>query len=149
MDKITFTDGVTKLNKATMDTFQNNIENAIDEVDNRFNYSTEEQKIGTWIDGKPLYMKTIVYTSGWTIGGEVSLTHGIANLDEIVSYKAKYLRSDGTTQFIPTIHADMQKWASGIYDFSSTAFSIYIGTLDNNITINKLIITLEYTKTTD
>ena len=138
MEKINFQNNITKLNKTTMDTFQSNIENAIDEVDNRFNYSTEEQKIGTWIDGKPLYMKTIVYTSGWTIGGEVSLTHGIANL-----------RSDGTTQFIPTIHADMQKWASGIFDFSSTAFSIYIGTLDNNFTINKLIIILEYTKTTD
>lgn len=30
MNKITWTNGVTKLNKATMDTFQNNIENAID-----------------------------------------------------------------------------------------------------------------------
>lgn len=115
---------------------------------NKTNYSTEEQVIGTWF-GKPLYMKTIVYTSGWIIGGEASLTHGIANLDEIVSYKAKYLRSDGSTQFIPTIHADIQRWASGIYDFSSTGFNIYIGTLNNNFTINKLIITLEYTKTTD
>ena len=33
-------------------------------------YSTEEKLIGTWIDGKPLYQKTIAYTStfynGWT-----------------------------------------------------------------------------------
>lgn len=30
-------------------------------VDNKFNYSTTEQVIGTWIDGKPLYQRT------WTI----------------------------------------------------------------------------------
>lgn len=119
------------------------------QIDNRFNYSTEEQKIGTWIDGKPLYRKTIIYTSGWIIGGEKTFEHGIANLGEVVSYKAKYLRSDGTTQFIPTIHADMQKWASGIYDFSNAGFNVYIGTLGDNFTINKLIITLEYTQTTD
>ena len=112
-------------------------------------YSTEETKIGTWIDGKPLYRKTIIYTSGFVIGGEKVFTHGIANLDEVVSYKAKYLRSDDTTQFIPTIHSDMQKWASGIYDFSHTSFTLYVGSLNNDFTINKLIITLEYTKTTD
>lgn len=27
-----------------------------------YNYSTEEQRIGTWIDGKPLYQKTVVKT---------------------------------------------------------------------------------------
>ena len=27
--------------------------NAINEVNNKFNYSTEEQVIGKWIDGKP------------------------------------------------------------------------------------------------
>ena len=120
-----------------------------EEIVNNHTYSTEETKIGTWIDGKPLYRKTIIYTSGFVIGGEKVFTHGIANLDEVGSYKAKYLRSDGTTQFIPTIHSDMQKWASGIYDFSHTSFALYVGSLNNDFTINKLIITLEYTKTTD
>lgn len=119
------------------------------DITNGETYSTEEQIIGTWIDGKSLYRKTIVYTSGWTIGGETILEHGIADLAEVVSYKAKYLRSDNTTQFIPTIHADMQNWASGMYDFSTTGFVIYIGALSNTYTINKLIITLEYTKTTN
>lgn len=37
--------------------------NAINEVNNKFNYSTEEQVIGKWIDGKPLYRKTITFTT--------------------------------------------------------------------------------------
>lgn len=48
MDKITFTDGVTKLNKATMDTFQNNIDNGkVDKVTGKGlstnDYTTEEK----------------------------------------------------------------------------------------------------------
>lgn len=37
MNKITWTNGVTKLNKTTMDTFQNNIEAAINEVNTEVN----------------------------------------------------------------------------------------------------------------
>ncbi len=48
MDKITFTDGVTKLNKATMDTFQNNIDNGkVDKITGKGlstnDYTTEEK----------------------------------------------------------------------------------------------------------
>ncbi len=48
MDKITFTDGVTKLNKATMDTFQNNIDNGkVDKIAGKGlstnDYTTEEK----------------------------------------------------------------------------------------------------------
>lgn len=48
MDKITFTDGVTKLNKATMDTFQNNIDDGkVDKVTGKGlstnDYTTEEK----------------------------------------------------------------------------------------------------------
>lgn len=37
------------------------VKNAIKEVDDKNNYSTEEQVIGTW-EGKPLYRRTIKYT---------------------------------------------------------------------------------------
>ena len=33
-------------------------------LNDKFNYSTDEQKIGTWINGKPLYRKTIVLPNG-------------------------------------------------------------------------------------
>lgn len=113
------------------------------------NYSTEEQVVGKWIDGKPLYQRTIKYTSGWNIGYEVSLPHNISNLDKVVDFKAFYTRSDGTTQHIPNVHNDMALWGAGIYDFSVNNFTLYIGTLAGVFTINELFITLRYTKTTD
>lgn len=49
-------------------------------------YSTEEQKIGTWIDGKPIYRKVLHLTSGWIVGGEVAIAHDISNFDRIINY---------------------------------------------------------------
>ena len=40
-------------------------------------YSTEEQVIGTWIDGKPLYRKTIKFIGDIT--NETSIKHNIDN----------------------------------------------------------------------
>ena len=36
-----------------------NVQGAVDEVNNRLNYSTDEQIIGTWIDGSSLYRRFI------------------------------------------------------------------------------------------
>ena len=61
MEKIIFEDLPsikTPLNAENLNKIQINAENAINEVDNKFNYSTEEKIIGTW-EGKPLYRKVI------------------------------------------------------------------------------------------
>lgn len=67
MVKINFQDNITKANAATFNTMQDNIEDAITDasstlttyVDNKVLdvYSTTETRIGTWIDGKPIYRK--------------------------------------------------------------------------------------------
>lgn len=46
-------------------------------------YSTEEQRIGTWIDGKPLYRK--VYTGTTGASGEVKNIGVILNLDNLIN----------------------------------------------------------------
>lgn len=46
-------------------------------------YSTEEQVIGTWVDGSTLYQKTI---NVGTISSDTIVAHGIANLDTIIDY---------------------------------------------------------------
>lgn len=62
------------------------------------NYSTEEQVVGTWIDGETLYQKTIVYNqllpgnNGWA-----DLTLDCTNMDNIVSQVAFYTL--GSSQF--------------------------------------------------
>lgn len=62
MEKINFINNVTKANADTFNTMQDNIEDAIDEA-KLDTYSTTEQRIGTWIDGKPLYRKTYNLTT--------------------------------------------------------------------------------------
>lgn len=48
-------------------------------VKEQHNYSTNEQIVGTWIDGKPLYEKTIVIPE-FVFSGITAVEHGIANV---------------------------------------------------------------------
>lgn len=99
----------------------------------RFKYSTEEQVVGTWIDGKPLYQKTIILESSVTIGLNTytQVFTPPENIDVLVDmksnsaiYMATYWNVLNIGQFATTI--------SGINTFNTgTAF------------------TLLYTKTTD
>ena len=62
------------------------VQGAIDEIATSIpdNYSTTEHVVGTWIDGSPLYEKTIDlgYLPNATIK---NVPHGISNLDVVVS----------------------------------------------------------------
>ena len=51
-------------------------------INNLNNYSTEEQVIGKWIDGKPIYRK-VVSTIGLTGSTKKSIAYNIDNLDKI------------------------------------------------------------------
>ena len=101
-------------------------------------YSTEEREIGVWIDGKPLYQKTI--RQSFTSTGKVNIG---TDIDYVQTIATTYL-------------------ASGIYD---TPFYL-LGNVrvycfvergnDNSITLNneyngsiEWIVTIQYTKTTD
>lgn len=112
-----------------------------------------EIKIGTWVNSKPLYRKTKVFSSSDTTfnyGGEKLLNMGISNVDEIINYKAFYKRSDGSFQQVPNCHGTMAYWGSSIYDINTNGnFIFWVGTLGNSFTINYLVVTFEYTKTTD
>lgn len=64
-------------------------------------YSTEEHVIGTWIDGKPLYEKTIAIDNidvGYTNEVKTKIPHGISNLKEAVSleYSAPFFNKTGS-----------------------------------------------------
>lgn len=105
-------------------------------------YSTEEQIVGEWIDGKPVYQKTVEINNPATNWSAITL------VNEAVSNAHK---------------VDAQFERSGVYNsefFNSTsdfvACGIFCGsTLDcriqqaGNSGITKAIITIQYTKTTD
>ena len=64
-------------------TDKTNLVSAINEVNGKDTYSTNEIAIGTWVDGKTIYRKTI--TLGVVGTTEKGFKAGISNLKEVVS----------------------------------------------------------------
>jgi hypothetical protein len=140
--------GGTDLNANTFNQLQDNVENSIDEakntvnkVDNKFNYSTEKQVIGTWIDGKPIYRK--VYQFKIT-----SLPHriNIENVDTpikmygVISYNVGWHNIGGNTDsnYYSLLQYDVQDKRLSLFGSDS-----YIGSNYDTYVV------FEYTKTTD
>lgn len=112
------------------------------------NYSTEEQRIGTWIDGKPLYRKVI--NAKPTISNSsyqtISIKHNISDLKNVYKCNA-FLHNTGNTQtyILPTETSATK--AIGISEINSTNIIMYS---KNDAWSGWIVeIILEYTKTTD
>ena len=70
----------------------NTIYDYLDGEEEKTVYSTEEKEVGTWIDGKPLYQKTIVLENQTISGTEITILD-ITNYD-IVLVKNFYINGD-------------------------------------------------------
>ena len=107
-------------------------------------YSTEEREIGVWIDGKPLYQKTIDcgYLPNTT---EKTVSHLIQNIDKIINVDS------------------IQIWPNNLYasaNYNDASNSNYETMVLVNLTNVRLVtkanssekycyVTVQYTKTTD
>ena len=117
------------------------------------NYSTEEQVIGTWIDGKTLYQKTIVTTVGSvsaTTTKQVAL--GIT-VDTFVNISG-YVLYNNTYNPINCLTNDMAhiiKVYARTNSYSTAAERNTLQILNTiDVFVNQpLTITIQYTKTTD
>lgn len=108
-----------------------------------FTYSTSEQRVGTWINGKPVYKKT-VNTGTMPNNARKQVAHGISNLDFIISMSgAAY----GSSTFVPIPYADTTA-SSNIGLFVGSG-DIIIFTGSNFSYLTTSYVTLYYTKTTD
>lgn len=104
------------------------------------NYSTEEQVVGIWIDGKPLYMKTWTNLNVNTSGSDWVVLSGVSipNLDKVIDCKL-YTQGGGGEIIIMSVGEVNGSSLAGVsVTVTSSAF---------NRTIK--IATLQYTKTTD
>lgn len=115
------------------------------EFSNKQIYSTNEQRIGTWIDGKPLYRKVINFGALPNTTSK-SVAHGISNIDYIVDIRSTAALPGGDTMKLDVSDKDGLK------------FSVHISANNTNITVltgsdrsvfTRCYVTLEYTKTTD
>ena len=103
-------------------------------------YSEEEQVVGSWTDGKPLYQKTVVWDNP-TLGRVDNLPHGINNVDHIhiLWWKAGIITGIDNT--------DSNYWGD-VWICSDTAIHYRLGPSWGE-SIKPLIVTFQYTKTTD
>jgi hypothetical protein len=118
------------------------------------NYSTEEQIVGRWIDGKPLYQKTIIgnFESSDKIT-EIQVDD--LNIDIIVNITGITNDFSGTTKYqrlIPMVFggvnsASITERLSIYYRNNADGKSILLNY--GGVAVNEYIITIQYTKTTD
>lgn len=95
-------------------------------------YSTTEKRVGTWIDGKPLYRKTYTQSNSNAIN---LTTLSVDKLFIVGETNAK--TSAGTVVPLPYPNINLY------YTAPNLTFEIY------GFTLVEVIITIEYTKTTD
>ena len=130
-------------------TNKSNLVGAINEVNNKFNYSTSEQVIGTWINGKPLYRKTITFTTTTPDNKALEINHGINNVEMIwFDPTGCFMWADSGLGYNIPLIGYASSFTDKIYtSVDKTKVSIYSNG-KWGIIWNKYI-TLLYTKTTD
>lgn len=139
---------INKITDSDMNEIKNVVNNNDDELTtintnltNATTYSTDEIRIGTWIDGKPIYRK--VFNRGNDIS---SFNHNIANVDLIWIDSTHSIRKHPSGNVFNII--------GGTND-STIKLAVYVNDtevhIDNigNLSPSEIYITLEYTKTTD
>lgn len=110
------------------------------QVNEMCDYSTTETRVGTWIDGKPVYRKVIISSSGNT--GNVDIPHGISNIKRVVNVYADAKSSDNYNYFVNS----SSSYAISIREVSREAVKM---TFNSAFNTWEVAIIIEYTKTTD
>jgi hypothetical protein len=126
------------------------IDNLLGEVENGEIYSTEEQVVGTWIDGKPLYRK--VYVTDITATSTVKSTileNGFANNKVLINVGGTSICTDLAGYHFPI----------GMYNSAAASVFKFVACVDNSslkieyqwsVTQHfRIEVIVEYTKTTD
>lgn len=102
-------------------------------------YSTEEQRIGTWIDGKQIYRKSAQF-----ITPSIATCHVDSviseDIEEVISYFGLVSSKKGTKYVFPSPYITLEH--------TSTA-GWFLNVLDPDQYNSPITLTMEYTKTTD
>ena len=117
-------------------------------------YSTEEKEVGLWIDNKPLYQRTLTINTIASTVGVQRFAHNIANIETAFAISGTWLQKSDDSVYIGTkdiIRTDgngninVGKGSVGVW---VDATNIIIDTTENRSS-QYLIVTIQYTKTTD
>lgn len=113
------------------------------------NYSTDEQKIGTWIDGKTLYERTFYSTTKFGSGDTaLVLNNQIPSNIDVIDIKTQLnieARDGGKVYKFATTSAG---WFAAYYDISNNTFyAKQTLSIVSHVTDSLIYIILRYTKT--
>lgn len=149
VSKLKLTDGnVVDLKDATSRTRIENIEKQIENievVDNKNNYSTEEIVVGKWMDGKKLYRKVLTLDISTPEGLNINVES--LNISQITLIRGIFNDNQYNYMFPVPSYADGENRFCLFYN-KTDKFVHYEGGTSYGIN-GKLIIVIEYTKTTD
>lgn len=111
--------------------------------DNVDQYSTSETKVGTWIDGKPIYRKVkhLTTKAGWQSFPKTDIS---SNIDRVVNIYGNVRQPGGTIINIP-FYIDSSNSANTYYVPQSNYFVVTTG---SSYGYGDTYIIVEYTKTT-
>lgn len=113
---------------------------------NPFEYSTSEKKVGKWINGKPIYRVSFIDTGD--SANVQNFYNKVFNSDLIISIEAWAIKNNTKRSCMTTYFGDIQ-WASQVYvnqDVIAIECGNSFASFKNGATI---VMTIEYTKTTD
>lgn len=114
-------------------------------------YSYDEQVIGTYLDGKPLYQKTFYYSNVYAgAESQSQMTHDLSNIDTAWVHEALFKNTNVPQWSCATngvIYSSSSK-ALIAWQIGSSVF-YWIGDYANATADRCYLVTVRYTKTTD
>ena len=115
---------------------------------NAQNYSTTEQVVGTWIDGKKLYCK-VINLGNLPNATSKDVALGITNLNYVVMIQGYAIVPEGSTLYcipLPNVNASQAIYNIGLsVNITANTIRVYTGT---NRAISSGWVVIWYTKTT-
>ena len=115
---------------------------ALNELNDRFNYSTTEHVVGKWIDGSTLYGKTIS-CGALPNATTKSVAHGISNLKDIIDMKGELTNGRGWF----SINNPNPTALNGQVQVNVNSTNINIVTASDLSSFDRSWVTLQYIKT--
>lgn len=115
------------------------------------NYSTTEQVVGTWIDGRPVYQKTFAIPPGSApAGGDYSFDFAMTGVDHLIDQNGCIETSGGQEDPIPSAAHSGQTgglyWTCRCFKRANGAIAFHYRRYLENMTITGGYVTFKYTK---
>ena len=128
--------------QTSVSTVQEEITNLENKVNSSKEYSTAEKVVGTWIDGKPIYQKTIAFS----FVGSSTVNVDISDNIDVVLYTYAFAKN---SKYMYTISMYTQGIGGQfLYDYAHPN-QLRIRNTNSDFDNSSGYVTVQYTKTTD